>query len=132
MPEDRPNEVTRPGRRGPSWRAVAGALVVIGIAALVLGFDASFYAEYGGREETERAIPCIPQPDGTCRSEEMTERQARREPKLMAKLDQVGGRLVMVGVVSLLGAIVLFGIWAWSKSRSVDRAQLARARGDPE
>lgn len=36
-------------RHGPSWGAVVLAVLVLGLATAYLGFDASFYAEYGAR-----------------------------------------------------------------------------------
>jgi hypothetical protein len=78
---------------GPSWGTVSLIALLLGIGAIVLGFDASFYSEYGGRGP-DRAIRCDPQPDGSCTNEELIQRRAEREPKLMAKLNEVGGRLV--------------------------------------
>jgi len=36
-------------RHGPSWGAVVVALLVLGLVTASLGFDSSFYAEYGAR-----------------------------------------------------------------------------------
>jgi hypothetical protein len=115
-------------RGGPSWTTVAVAALFLGIGAIVLGFDAPFYAEDGGREEAERAIPCDPQPDGSCSSPELIERQARREPKLMAKLNEVGRRLFLVGMVALLGGLILLGVRAamWARVRASGRPNRQR------
>jgi hypothetical protein len=103
---DRPVSETR-WRHGPSWRSVALVMIVLGMAAAVAGFDASFYAEYGGRQGPERAYTCTPQEDGTCSDPALIERRAEREPKLMSKLSSVGGELVLAGV-----ALVVLGLLA--------------------
>jgi len=36
-------------RHGPTWGAVVLALLVLGLVTVSLGFDSSFYAEYGAR-----------------------------------------------------------------------------------
>lgn len=109
MQESRPDRtVTEMGwRHGPSWRSVALVMILLGVAAAVAGFDASFYAEYGGRQGPERAYTCTPQEDGTCSDPALIQRQAEREPKLMSKLTSVGGELVLAGV-----ALVVLGLLA--------------------
>ena len=72
-------------RRGGTVALVA---LLLGIGAIVLGFDAALYAEYGGREGTEESISCDPQPDGSCSG--LLERQAEREPRLVAKMNELG------------------------------------------
>jgi hypothetical protein len=99
----------RSWRHGPSWRSVALVLIVIGVAAIVAGFDASFYAEYGGRTGSERAITCTPREDGPCSNPALIERQAEREPRLMSKLDSVGSEVALAGVILLVIGLVAVG-----------------------
>jgi len=105
-------------RHGPSWRSVALVLIIIGVTAIVAGFDASFYAEYGGRPETERAFTCTPREDGTCSNPALIERQAAREPKIMSKLSSVGGEVALAGVVLLVSGFVA-GVAAIGSRRSL-------------
>jgi hypothetical protein len=96
-------------RHGPSWRSVALVLIIIGVAAIVAGFDASFYAEYGGRTGSERAITCTPREDGTCSNPALIERQAEREPRLMSKLAAVGNEVALAGLILLVTGLVAVG-----------------------
>ena len=94
---------------GPSWGAVALVLVALGVAALVTGFDVTFYAEFGGREGPEQAFSCTPQEDGSCVSPTLIERQAAREPKLMSKLRSVGGVLGFAGLLLFVAGLASVG-----------------------
>ena len=94
---------------GPSWGVVALVLVALGVAAFVAGFDASLYAEIGGREGSERPNPCIPQEVGSCVSPTLIEQQAAREPKLMSKLRSVGGELAFAALLLSVAGIASLG-----------------------
>jgi hypothetical protein len=94
---------------GPSWGAVALVLLALGVAAVVAGFDAALYAEIGGREGPERAYSCTPQEDGSCFDPTLIERQAAREPKLMSKLNSVGGAVMSVGLLLFVAGLVSVG-----------------------
>ena len=94
---------------GPSWEAVALALLVLGVAAVVAGFDAALYAEIGGREGSEQSFSCTPQEDGSCFSPTLIERQAAREPKLMSKLNSVGNVLGFAGLLMFVAGLLSVG-----------------------
>jgi len=94
---------------GPSWGAVALVLLALGVAAVVAGFDAALYAEIGGREGPERAYSCTPQEDGSCFDPTLIERQAAREPKLMSKLNSVGGELGFAGLLLFVAGLLSVG-----------------------
>lgn len=100
---------TRSWRHGPSWGAVALVLLALGVAEVVAGFDASLYAEIGGREAPERAYSCTPQEDGSCVDPTLIERQAAREPKLMSKLRSVGGVLASAGLLLFVAGLASVG-----------------------
>jgi hypothetical protein len=105
----------RSWRHGPSWRSVALVLIIIGMAAIVAGFDAGFYAEYGGRTGSERAVPCTPREDGTCSNPALIERQAEREPRLMSKLAAVGNEVALTGVILVVTGLIAVGAAIGSK-----------------
>ena len=113
----------RSWRYGPSWRSVALVLIILGMAAIVAGFDAGFYAEYGGRTGSERAITCIPREDGTCSNPALIEQQAEREPRLMSKLAAVGSEVALAGVILLVTGFLAVG--AAIGSRRAIRSQAA-------
>ena len=88
---------------------------------------AALYAEYGGREGTEESISCDPQPDGSCSG--LLERQAEREPRLVAKMNELGGILGLVGLVALLAGLLMLSVWRVTKARerNVERARPRRS-----
>jgi hypothetical protein len=47
--------------------------------------------------------------DGTCSNPALTERQAEREPKLMTKLNSVGGELVIGGATLFVTGLLAAG-----------------------
>ena len=102
---------------GPSWGAVALVLVALGVAALVIGFDMTFYAEFGGREGPEQAYSCTPQEDGSCISPTLIERQAAREPKLMSKLRSVGGVLGFAALLLFVAGLASIGMVVVARRR---------------
>jgi hypothetical protein len=116
-----PVVIKRSWGHGPSWGAVALVLVALGVAALVIGFDVTFYAEFGGREGPEQAFSCTPQEDGSCISPTLIERQAAREPQLMSKLRSVGGVLGFAGLLLFVAGLASVAV-------VVDRR---RRRGGP-
>jgi hypothetical protein len=79
------------------------------VAAVVAGFDATLYAEIGGREGPERAYSCTPQEDGSCVDPTLIERQAAREPKLMSKLNSIGGELGFAGLLLFVAGLLSVG-----------------------
>ena len=105
-----PAITTRRWRDGPSWGAFALVLLALGVAALVAGFDATWYAEYGGRGGPEQAFSCTPQEDGSCFSPALLEQQAAREPELMSKLNSVGGEVMIAGLLLLVAGLVSVGV----------------------
>jgi len=117
---DRANTPVPTKRRwghGPSWGAVALVLLALSVAALVAGFDAAWYAEYGGREGRERPIPCIPQEDGSCAGPTLIEQQAAREPKLMSKLTSVSGELGSAALLLFVAGLASVGLAVVARRR---------------
>jgi hypothetical protein len=108
-PATTPVATKRGWGHGPSWGAVALVLLALGVAAVVAGFDAALYAEIGGREGPERAYSCTPQEDGSCVDPTLIERQAAREPKLMSKLNSIGGELGFAGLLLFVAGLLSVG-----------------------
>jgi hypothetical protein len=96
-------------RHGPSWLSVTFALIVLGIAGVVSGFDAAIYAEYGGREGSERAYHCTTLEDDRCVDPTTVEHAVAREPKLMSKLASVGDRQLLVGLGLVFAGVGIVG-----------------------
>lgn len=104
-----PAITTRRWGHGPSWGVFALVLLALGVAALVVGFDAAWYAEFGGRGGPEQAFSCAPQDDPPCFSPTLLEQQAAREPELMSKLNSVGSELMMAGLLLFVAGLVSVG-----------------------
>jgi heme A synthase len=97
---------------------VAVVLLALAVGAIVAGFDAALYAEYGGRPEgPERPFPCTPQEDGSCVDPTQIERQAQREPRLAAKLNSVGALMGLIGLILLVAGLVCVGAWIRARRR---------------
>ena len=110
-------------RHGPSWGVVALVLLALGVATVMVGFDASLYAEYGGRGGNEHAFSCTPQEDGSCISPTLLEQQAAREPRLMLKLNSVGSDVMTAG-------LLLFVVGLISVGAALDARRRRRGRSD--
>ena len=58
----------------------------------------------------------------------LLERQAEREPRLVAKMNELGGILGLVGLVALLAGLLMLSVWRVTKARerNVERAREPR------